>query len=136
MTMSDSEHIAADVLNALIEGELSDEESERVETHIDSCEQCFDALEAVSADGNPLAVLPHEAAPPSFLPRVEGRIRRRSRGRFFSAGWQTNRWVSYLGAAIVVVILTALYFFSQFAFDVRDLPGDAPHEEQEGPQDP
>lgn len=64
--------------------------------------------------------LSRQSAPDRFGRRVETRIRRRSRGRFFDPRWQVTGRPTYLGAAIVLVILAALYLFSQVSGELRD----------------
>lgn len=67
-----------------------------------------------------LAQLAPARAPEDFASGVEGRIRRRSRGRFFDRGAAPNRWATLLGAGVVLVILLALYLMAQVAPPLRD----------------
>lgn len=78
------------------------------------------ALEEQNEVRSLLRGLSRESVPERFTGRVESRIRRRSRGRFFHNRWHYTGRTTYLGAAIVMVILAALYFFSQVAVEVRD----------------
>jgi hypothetical protein len=69
---------------------------------------------------NLLRSLSRHSAPERFGPHVEGRIRRRSRGRFFDSRWQVTGRPTYLGAAIILVILAALFLLSQVSYELRD----------------
>ena len=65
-----------------------------------------------------LASIQRVDAPIDLAERVERRIRRRSRGRFF-AEQTASRWISYLGAGIVLAILLAIWLMSQVG-ELRD----------------
>ena len=115
---SEAGHVAAEALSAYSDGDLGAEEAARIEAHLASCEACSRTLEELARTRELLRQLHRHPAPERFAARVEGRIRRRSRGRFFVSRWQGT--APYLGAAVVLVILAALYFFTQAALEVRD----------------
>jgi len=65
-----------------------------------------------------LASIQRVDAPTDLAGSVESRIRRRSRGRFFSEQ-PVNRWATYLGAGVMLVILLALWLMTQVG-ELRD----------------
>lgn len=122
-----TDHIGLEELDAFADGELAPDARERVADHLEDCDTCAQALSGLTESRTALDQLPPLDAPDAFARRVEGRIRRRSRGRFFGTGLQSSR-IIYIAAGIVLVILVALYLLSQVAIEVRDartgLPGD------------
>jgi|HubBroStandDraft_6_1064221.scaffolds.fasta_scaffold2283834_2 hypothetical protein len=57
---------------------------------------------------------------PDLLPGVQKRIRRRSKGKFFSDGWSTTHTrMSYLLVAVCTLLLVALALLALGPMDVR-----------------
>jgi hypothetical protein len=57
---------------------------------------------------------------PDLLGGVQRRIRRRSRGKFFSDGWSTAQTrVGYVLVALVTLLLVAVAYYALGPMDVR-----------------
>jgi hypothetical protein len=57
---------------------------------------------------------------PDLLRGVQGRIRRRSRGKFFADGWSIRQTkIGYVLVALVTLVLVGLAYFALGPMDMR-----------------
>lgn len=120
MSQGSNEHFNEERLSAYLEGDLSPEETDTLLAHLDQCQPCTEKLTELEDARQLFEKLPRQTTRGDFQEKLETRIRRRSRGRFFGQGWQSSNKVTYLGAAIVLVILAALMFMSETTLEIRD----------------
>jgi anti-sigma factor RsiW len=92
-----------------LEGELSAEERAEVASHLEGCASCRGELEAFRQTLRGLSGLKSLPPPDGFVGKVQQRINRRSRGRFFSAERLLFRipfeWVSF----VIIILMLVLY---------------------------
>ena len=95
-----------------LEGELSAQEQARLKEHLEGCPECQAELEDLRLTLSSLSGMRRVPPPPDFLGRVQQRIRRRSRGRFFTPERLLNRlpfeWISF----IIIMIMLGVYMYS------------------------
>lgn len=75
---------AEELFSEYWEGEMSPREALAMEKHFDECADCRRAFEAFQKTVRTVSGLHRVPPPPDLLRRVQGEIRRRSRGRFYS----------------------------------------------------
>jgi len=104
-----------------LESELSPEEQAEVAAHLESCEACRNELNAFRHTLRSLAQLPPIPAPEGFVGKVQQRINKRSRGRFFRGERLFMRvpfeWISF----VIIILMLALYILMMQ--EVRPLKG-------------
>jgi anti-sigma factor RsiW len=95
--------------SAYLEGDLPPEEQTHVAAHLETCEECRKELAAFQQTLKRLASLRPLAPPEGFSRRVQQRIHRRSRGRFFKSDRLLMRvpfeWISF----VLIIIMLVLY---------------------------
>lgn len=104
-----------DLFSDYYEGELDKAARERVDAHLDACEQCEtaygefkEAIEVISGLGK-LTV----AAPPGFEKDVESTIEKRSAGRFFGGRKLTEGLPLTVLALLLIAIGVGLYWWQR-----------------------
>lgn len=104
---------AIGLLDAWVRGELSQEESTRVEEHVGGCARCEAQMEALG-DGGLAAVMKGgiAAQETDVLPGVQRKLRLRSRGKFYGERQRKgpSPWPMLIGSVVVLVGLAAAYF--------------------------
>jgi anti-sigma factor RsiW len=109
-----------------LEGELSAEERRDLEKHLEGCNECKTELQDFKTTVHSLSGLYKLPVPDDFGNRVERRIRRRSRGRFFANESILFRlpfeWISF----VVIMLLLALYIFLIEGRSVREVSPEKP----------
>ncbi len=100
---------AQELFSEYLEGELSPEQQAEVKAHLEGCEECRQELEAFRQTMRALSGLRPLPPPEGFARKVQQRIHRRSRGRFFRADRLFMRvpfeWISF----IIIIIMLVLY---------------------------
>ncbi len=95
-----------------LEGELSPQEVAELQAHLEGCATCADELEELRQTLSSLSGLKRVPPPPGFLGKVQQRIRKRSRGRFFEPDKLLNRipfeWISF----IIILIMLVVYMYT------------------------
>lgn len=115
-------------LSEYLDGELSPREEAEVRAHLDGCESCRAEEEALRRMLGQLSGLKRLPPPPDFLGKVQQRIRRRSRGRFFAPENLLQRlpfeWISF----VIILLMLMLYMFHMLsAVEVKpQTPGTRP----------
>jgi len=101
---------ATERFSAYLDGELPDGERKALSEHLQGCDSCRQDLERLRSTLRSLSGLHSLPPPPEFAHKVERRIHRRSRGRFFGVEPLLSRvpfeWISF----IIIIFLLAMYF--------------------------
>jgi len=104
----DALHEEQDLLfNAYFEGDLTAQEREEFEAKLDEDDgfrRDYDEFVGIMSG---LRTLPFEFAPDDFVDKVESRIRRRSKGRFFAENYLYTSRVPYEVIALVMMVVMA-----------------------------
>lgn len=104
--------LAKTLFSDYLEGELAPEQAAELEEHLSGCADCAAELEALRGTLNTLATLRRVPPPPEFVSQVQQRIRKRSRGRFFTPEKLLTRipfeWISF----VLIILMLALYMMS------------------------
>jgi predicted anti-sigma-YlaC factor YlaD len=100
---------AQELFSDYLEGELPPEQSGALIAHLESCAACreeFEALQQTLRSLSGLRILP---PPDNFTLKVQQRIHRRSRGRFFTAENLLTRlpfeWISF----VIIILMLVVY---------------------------
>ena len=114
---------AKDLFSDYLDGELPEEQMRELKAHLDQCAACRAELEALERTLSSLSGLRPLPPPPDFGRKVQQRIRRRSRGRFFSPETGLTRvpweWVSF---GIILLMLVMYYLVVQEQGKVKVKP--------------
>jgi anti-sigma factor RsiW len=101
---------AQEQFSQLIEGDLSPEQEQELRAHLDQCAACRREFDALRETLNSLSGLSRLPAPKEFDRKVQQRIQRRSRGRFFGAQSLLTRipfeWISF----VIILLMLMMYF--------------------------
>jgi anti-sigma factor RsiW len=96
------------------EDDLPPDEQRAVAAHLEECASCREAYARFQRTMGLLSGLREKTAPDDFVDKVQGRIRRRSRGRFFA---RPIDWASRLPYEVLsVVMLIAIVAIFLFIF--------------------
>ncbi len=119
-----SEQEEQDLLfNAYFEGDLTADEREEFERRLETDPDFkHDYDEFVHIMGG-LRTLPFEFAPDDFVDKVQSRIRRRSKGRFFTENYLYTTRVPYEVIALVMMVVMAAAYMMMEAPHDSDLRG-------------
>jgi len=108
--MSENVHTRIqDAFSSYLEGDLAEKDRQRVDEHLATCIQCRTELERFRTTLGRLGGL-HEKAPKSFLGDIEGQIRARSRGRFFSGPRRLFGRVPYEWVSLAMIVAMLVYY--------------------------
>ena len=104
---------AIELLNDYLDGELSGAQEKKLEQHLEGCESCQGELEDLRQTLDIMGSLRKVEPPTEFVGKVQQRINKRSRGRFF--GGQEKllvripfEWVSF----VIIVIMLVMYLMT------------------------
>lgn len=95
------------LFNAYFEGDLTASEREAFEGQLERDEGFRKNYDEFVHIMTGLRALPFEFAPDDFVDKVESRIRRRSKGRFFAANYLYTSRVPYEVIALVMMVVMA-----------------------------
>jgi len=100
---------AQELFSDYLEGELSPQEQEELAAHLTECEACREELEDLKKTMRSLSGLKVLPPPEGFVSKVQQKIRKRSRGRFFAPERLLMRvpfeWISF----IIIMLMLATY---------------------------
>lgn len=100
------------LFNAYLDDELSADERAEFTQRLESDPDFARAWESFSSVMGAVQGLPFEFAPPDFVQNVQGRIRTRSRGRFFAEELLFKSRVPYeVVALVMIIVMAAAYLF-------------------------
>ncbi len=107
------DHDAAQALfNDHVDGELGAEQSAALEAHVQACESCREALDQLRTTVAGLRGLSTPPPASDILQGVQRKIRKRSRGRYFTRGFATSGYrVPYEIIALLMVLLMVVVYF-------------------------
>lgn len=121
---------ARDLFFEYHDDELDDAVRAELEAHLDSCAECRREWEAYRATVDEISGLHALAPDDEFVRQIEQRIKRRSRGRFFSNQGQFSVRFAIVSFVLIMLFLLAYLFLSagpEFEM-VEDGGGDGPPE--------
>ena len=136
------DHEEAQVLfSDFLEGELSAQEVAQLKEHLGDCPDCQAELDDLRQTLSSLSGMKRVPPPPDFLGKVQQRIRKRSRGRFFTPERLITRipfeWISFI--IILIMVVVYMYALQGDMKDVRPAPNpEAPakHLKHQPPSEP
>ena len=104
---------AIELFDDYLDGELSEALSRKLEQHLDGCESCQKELEELEQTLDIMGSLSKVEPPSEFVGKVQQRINKRSRGRFFGGQEKLLRripfeWVSF----VIIVIMLVMYLMT------------------------
>jgi anti-sigma factor RsiW len=103
---------AQDRFDRYYEGDLPAEEQQAMDAHLASCTECRDEYQRLVKTLGALSKMRATHAPGGFVDGVEGRIRKRSRGRFFSRRPDFTSRLPYEVLSVVMLIaLLAIFLY-------------------------
>jgi anti-sigma factor RsiW len=120
----------------LVDGDLAPDVRAAVEGHVEDCDACKDALERFRQT---VAGLRSLSAPPpaeDILARVQQKIRKRSRGRYFDRGFAVSgmRFPYELVALLMLLTLLVVYFGMTTLGEIRPVSRTTAGEREEPPE--
>lgn len=92
---------------AFLEGDLPEDRREAFEVELERDAQLRRDFESFAEIMGGVQSLPFEFAPPDFVDKVQGRIRRRSKGRFFAENFLYSTRMPYEAIAVVMIAVMA-----------------------------
>ncbi len=99
----------SDLFSDYLEGELDASTQAQVSEHLKGCEQCRKELETFRQTLDALSGLRTLPPPDNFTRKVQQRIHKRSRGKFFGPERVLQRipfeWISF----VIIIIMLVLY---------------------------
>ena len=113
---------ATELFSAYLERDLPPEQAGALEEHLQGCEPCRRELQDFERTVGALGTVHKMAAPPEFLDGVRDRIRKRSRGRFFSTRRAAQRVPYELFSLVMLALILAIYLALQLMQPQLRLP--------------
>ena len=104
---------ATELFSTYWDQDLSPEDNARLEEHLRSCVVCRREFQEFQRTVAAVTSLGKETAPRDFVQGVVKRLRRRSRGRFFSGRRALERMPYEMFSAVMLAILLAIYIIMQ-----------------------
>ena len=92
---------------AFLEGDLPEERRAQFEAELDRDAELRREFDEFADIMGGVRELPFEFAPPDFVEQVQGRIRSRSKGRFFAENFLYNTRMPYEAIAVVMIAVMA-----------------------------
>jgi anti-sigma factor RsiW len=103
---------AQDRFDRYFEGDLPADEQAAMDAHLASCTECREEYQRLVKTLGALAKLRATHAPGDFLDSVQGRIRKRSKGRFFNRRQDFTSRLPYEVLSVVMLIaLLAIFLY-------------------------
>ena len=106
---------ATELFSSYWERDLGADETARLEEHLRSCVVCRREYQAFDKMLGGLHSFETQLAPQDFVPGVIKRVRKKSRGRFFSSRRALERTPYELFSVLMLAILVAIYVVLQLA---------------------
>jgi anti-sigma factor RsiW len=106
---------ATELFSAYWDEELPKEELSALEEHLKSCVVCRREYQTFEKTVGAVGQLHHMMAPPDFAEGVRSRIRKRSRGRFFSPRKMAERIPYELFSLVMLGLILAIYVVLQLS---------------------
>jgi anti-sigma factor RsiW len=92
---------------AFLEGDLSEQEQEEFRAELERDDELRREFDQFADIMSGMQSLPFEFAPPDFVDKVESRIRKRSRGQFFTDNILLSTRMPYEAIAVVMIAVMA-----------------------------
>lgn len=113
---------AKELFSEYLDGELDAAQKRELESHLQGCDDCRQELESLRVMMSTLAGLAPAEPPKDFARKVQHTIRRRSKGRFFSAEGLLRRipfeWISF----VIILLMLVMYYMVVQSAQVKPAP--------------
>jgi anti-sigma factor RsiW len=113
---------AKELFSEYLDGELDAAQKRDLESHLQGCDDCQQELESLRVVMSTLAGLSPAEPPKDFARKVQHTIRRRSKGRFFSAEGLLRRipfeWISF----VIILLMLVMYYMVVQSAQVKPSP--------------
>jgi anti-sigma factor RsiW len=106
---------ATELFSAYWDEELAQADLSALEEHLTSCVVCRKEYQAFKKTVGAVGQLHPLMAPPDFAEGVRARIRKRSRGRFFTPGKMAERIPYELFSLVMLGLILAIYIVLQLS---------------------
>ena len=103
---------ARELFTDYLDGELAGEEKAALEEHLAQCEECRSEWETFSRTVEEVSGLLSVAAPEDFAREVEQKIRRRSKGKFFSEERSYSLHFAVVSFILIILFIIAYLLLS------------------------
>ncbi len=115
------------LFNAWLDGELDDAERDDFQRRLDTDPEFKHAHERFVSVMQVVRKIPFEFAPDDFVDNVQGYIRQRSRGRFFTDSYLNQQRMPYeVVAVVMMLVMAAVYILMEAPHDTGVKPSTAP----------
>jgi anti-sigma factor RsiW len=105
---------AKDRFDRYYDGDLPDDERQAMDGHLASCAECREEYQRLVQALSLLSGMRRAHAPKDFVDGVQGRIRKRSRGRFFGRRPDLTSRLPYEVLSVVMLIAILAIFLYVF----------------------
>jgi anti-sigma factor RsiW len=114
--MIDVDHAqATELFSAYFDQDLAPAERSALEEHLGSCVVCRRDYQAFTKAVGAVGLMQKAPAPPEFLDEVRARIRKRSRGRFFTPKRLAERIPYEIFSLVMLGLILAIYLVLQLS---------------------
>ena len=113
---------ASELFSAYWDEELGPEQLGALEEHLKSCVVCRREYQQFEKAVNALGSMHKMVAPRDFIDGVRGKIRKRSKGRFFTPRRLAERVPYELFSLVMLGLILAIYIVLQLAHPAIKLP--------------
>ncbi len=108
------------LFNAYLDDELSERERDEFNARLRDDPEFKRAYDGFVGVMQVVRALPFEFAPDDFVDKVQGRIRQRSRGRFFAENFLTQARLPYeVVAVVMMIVMAAVYLLMEAPHDAE-----------------
>jgi anti-sigma factor RsiW len=114
------EHEDNVLLSSYLDGQLTEAERSRVETHLRACALCREEVESLRYMKSVLAAAPRRAMPPELISSIEDAVSRPSWTRLIPAAFRAPRIFVPAGALAALALVLSLWLGNK-----RESPQDA-----------
>lgn len=115
------------LFNAWLDDELDDAERQEFQKRLDTDPEFKHAHERFVSVMQVVRKIPFEFAPDDFVDNVQGYIRQRSRGRFFTDNFLTQQRMPYeVVAVVMMLVMAAVYLLMEAPHDTDVKPVPTP----------
>ena len=111
---------AEDLLSAYLDGELTQEERIKIDSHLTACRDCRLELESLRYMKRKLSLAPRRTMPPELIAQIEGHLSGPKLGGFIASILRPRIWIP-AGAMACSVVLAGLWLGLKNSHE-QDLP--------------
>ncbi len=109
MTLSHNCETSRERFSEYLDGDLSGDEKQKLETEIADCTTCRSELDELRRTLGRIGSIKHHA-PPAFVDSVRSQIRQRSQGRFFKRKYLLFGRIPFEWVSFVMILAMLVYY--------------------------